>query len=118
MGSHIARPEPIEGRARGSWFDKLTMSVISVFATAVAAQIALGAQQAPDFEAKVRPILAANCYDCHGDQQYGGLRLDSRDAILKGGASGPAVVPGDPDRSLLIQAIRQSNEKLKMPKGG
>jgi mono/diheme cytochrome c family protein len=94
------------------------MSVTIAFATAVAVQIALGAQQAPDFEAKVRPILAANCYDCHGDQQYGGLRLDSRDAILKGGATGPAVVPGDPDKSLLIQAIRQSNEKLKMPKGG
>src|SRR4030095_6736872 len=91
----------------------------AMFAVPLVVQLAL-AQSAtsPDFEAKVRPILAANCYDCHGDQQYGGLRLDSRDAILKGGASGPAVVPGDPDKSLLIQAVRQSSEKLKMPKGG
>ena len=73
---------------------------------------------AEHFEAKVRPILAANCYDCHGDEQYGGLKLDSREAMLKGGASGPAIVPGDPDKSLLIQAVRHTNEKLKMPKGG
>ena len=69
------------------------------------------------FEAKVRPVLAANCYDCHAEEQMGGLRLDSREALLKGGRSGPALVPGDPDKSLLIQAVRQT-EKLKMPKGG
>jgi Protein of unknown function (DUF1549)/Protein of unknown function (DUF1553)/Planctomycete cytochrome C len=75
--------------------------------------------QAPDFEARVRPILAANCYDCHTEEHMGGLRLDSREALLKGGNSGqPAVVPGDPDKSLLIQAVRQTSEKLKMPKGG
>src|SRR2546426_4769591 len=47
----------------------------------------------------------------------GGLRLDSREGLLKGGESGPAIVPGDPDKSLMIQAIRQT-DKLKMPKGG
>jgi mono/diheme cytochrome c family protein len=77
---------------------------------------------APDspefFEASVRPVLAANCYDCHADERMAGLRLDSRDALLKGGRSGPALVPGDPDRSLIIQAVRQTSEKLKMPKGG
>jgi hypothetical protein len=117
MRPSTARPGPVEGRARRSWFDTLTTSGLIVLAAALAVQI-VRAQQSPDFEAKVRPILVANCYDCHGDQQYGGLRLDSRDAILKGGASGPAVVPGDPDKSLLIQAVRQSSEKLKMPKGG
>jgi mono/diheme cytochrome c family protein len=76
------------------------------------------APSAEFFESKVRPVLAANCYDCHTDQEYGGLRLDSREAMLKGGASGPAIVPGDPDKSLLIQAVRQTSEKLKMPKGG
>src|SRR5213593_1391276 len=50
--------------------------------------------------------------------QMAGLRLDSRDGLLKGGRSGPAVVPGDPDKSLLIQAVRQTSETLKMPKGG
>src|SRR4029077_1059076 len=72
----------------------------------------------PDFfEAKVRPVLAANCYDCHTDQRMGGLRVDSREALLKGGRSGPAIVPGEPDKSLLITAVRQTSA-LKMPKGG
>src|SRR5690349_17498502 len=70
------------------------------------------------FEAKVRPVLAANCYDCHTDERMDGLRLDSREAMLKGGRRGPAIVPGDPDQSLLIQAVRQTSDKLKMPKGG
>src|SRR5437868_517784 len=68
------------------------------------------------FEARIRPLLAANCYDCHTDQRMGGLRLDSREALLKGGRSGPAIVPGDPDKSLLIAAVRQTGA-LKMPKG-
>src|SRR5258708_19517438 len=75
------------------------------------------AQSADYFEAKVRPVLAANCYDCHTDERMGGLRLDSREALLKGGKSGPAIVPGDPEKSLLIQAVRQT-AALKMPKGG
>src|SRR5271154_4369842 len=54
------------------------------------------------FEQNVRPLLAEKCYSCHGDKkQKGGLRLDSIEAILKGGESGPAVVPGKPDDSLL-----------------
>ena len=48
----------------------------------------------------------------------GGLRLDSREGLLKGGRSGPAIVPGDPDKSLMIQAVRQTRDTLKMPKGG
>ena len=76
------------------------------------------AAPAPDFfETKVRPILATNCYACHTNSQLGGLRLDSREGLLKGGQSGPAIVPGEPDKSLLVQAIRQTGE-LKMPKGG
>ncbi len=74
-------------------------------------------QSADFFEAKIRPVLAANCYDCHTEEQLGGLRVDSREGLLKGGKSGPAIVPGDPDRSLLIRAVRQS-DTLKMPKGG
>ena len=74
-------------------------------------------QSAEYFEANVRPILAANCYECHTDQRMGGLRLDSRNGLLKGGRSGPAIVPGDPEKSLMIQALRQTGV-LKMPKGG
>src|SRR2546430_17679774 len=72
-------------------------------------------QSAEFFESRVRPILAANCYDCHTDERMGGLRVDSRDGLLKGGRSGPAIVPGDPEKSLLIEAVRQTG-KLKMPK--
>src|SRR5437016_432484 len=69
------------------------------------------------FETKIRPILATECFACHTNSQLGGLRLDSREALLRGGKSGPAIVPGDPDKSLLVIAIRQTGE-LKMPKGG
>lgn len=74
-------------------------------------------QQAEFFEKQVRPVLAEHCFECHGAQkQRGGLRMDSREAILKGGDEGPAVVPGNPDQSLLIQAVRHAGD-LKMPKG-
>src|SRR5437667_4436429 len=76
------------------------------------------AQSSEFFEARVRPVLASNCYECHTDQRNGGLRVDSREALLKGGRRGPAIVPGDPDNSLLMQAVRQTNDALKMPKGG
>src|SRR6476646_9665423 len=78
---------------------------------------ASAAQGAEVFEAKIRPILAANCYDCHTDQRMGGLRVDSREALLKGGRTGPAIVPGDPEKSLPIQAVRQTGI-LKLQKGG
>ena len=69
------------------------------------------------FEAKVRPVLVENCYQCHSTaakKQKGGLHLDTRDAIRRGGDAGPAVVPGKPADSLLLKAVRQSGE-LKMP---
>src|SRR3954454_23760306 len=72
----------------------------------------------PDFfELNVRPVLAANCYSCHTNSQLGDLRVDSREALLKGGKRGPALKPGDPDASLLISAIKQTDADLKMPMG-
>ena len=68
------------------------------------------------FEARIRPVLAQQCFVCHTNSKMAGLRLDSREDILKGGKSGPAIVPGDPDKSLLIGAIRQTGT-LAMPKG-
>src|SRR5262247_1170718 len=74
------------------------------------------------FEKKIRPALVENCYACHSEKSkrpQGGLLLDSIEAMLKGGASGqPAIVPGDPEKSLLIKAIRQTDAKLQMPMGG
>ena len=56
---------------------------------------------------KVQPLLASRCVTCHGpDKAEGGLRLDSREAALKGGDSGPALVPGKPDESLLLMAVK------------
>ncbi len=53
----------------------------------------------PDFfETKIRPTLANNCYSCHTASQLGGLRLDSAEAMMKGGSRGPAIVAGDPDK--------------------
>ena len=60
------------------------------------------------FENKVRPIFANNCYECHTDQASGGMRLDSKGAFDQGGGRGPLIVPGNPDKSLLIQAVKQS----------
>ena len=69
------------------------------------------------FEKKVRPVLATHCYDCHGPQlQQGGLRLDSRQGVLKGGTRGAAVVEGEPDSSWLIKAVR--HQELEMPPAG
>jgi hypothetical protein len=67
------------------------------------------------FEKRVRPVLVEHCVRCHGpDKQKGGLRVDSRVALLNGGENGPAIQPGEPERSLLIEAIRRSGD-LKMP---
>src|SRR5437762_4115191 len=70
------------------------------------------------FEEKVRPLLAANCFECHGaKKQESGLRLDSRAAVIEGGDSGErAVVPGDPDRSLLIKAVNHVGDYHMPPK--
>ncbi len=69
------------------------------------------------FERDVRPVLASRCYSCHGpQQQFSSLRVDSREALLKGGNRGPALVPGDASLSLLARAVR--HDGLKMPSGG
>ena len=71
------------------------------------------------FESRVRPILVDKCFKCHGEKkQSNGLRLDSREAALKGGDTGPALVAGKPDESLLVQAVAQTHAELKMPPSG
>src|SRR5579864_2446177 len=93
--------------------------VVCLAAAAAVLQAQSANPASPDFfEAKIRPILANNCYACHTSSQLGGLRLDSAQAMLKGGSRGPAVKPGDADASLLMVAVRQTDAKLKMPMGG
>jgi hypothetical protein len=70
------------------------------------------------FETRIRPVLASECYECHGaTKQEAGLRLDFASAILTGGDSGPAVIVGDPGQSLLLRSIRHSDPDQRMPKG-
>jgi hypothetical protein len=91
--------------------------LLTTFSSAVAAD--LTPSQSEFFESKIRPLLADNCYKCHSAQSEkvkGGLLLDSRDGILNGGDSGPAIVPGDPEKSLLIKAVRYTDSDLQMPK--
>src|SRR5262245_30848305 len=67
------------------------------------------------FEKEVRPLLIARCEKCHGPKkQESGLRVDSREARLKGGESGPAIVPGRTDRGTFLEAVRHT-DRLKMP---
>ena len=75
------------------------------------------AEQLRFFETQVRPVLLESCNGCHNAKKIkAGLRLDSRSAILAGGDSGPAIVPGDPEQSSLIAAIRYEGPEMP-PKG-
>ncbi|HEX8910845.1 MAG TPA: PSD1 and planctomycete cytochrome C domain-containing protein, partial [Humisphaera sp.] len=70
------------------------------------------------FEGKIRPLLVNNCYKCHSaaeGKSKGSLTVDSREALLKGGENGPAIVPGDPDKSLLIKAVQYHDKDVQMP---
>jgi mono/diheme cytochrome c family protein len=94
---------------------------LSVLAPAPAARAADPASPAAGelafFEREVRPLLVESCAKCHGaEKQKGGLRVDSLRALLDGGDSGPALVPGRPDESLLIEAVR--HDGLAMPPSG
>src|SRR2546430_16760078 len=72
------------------------------------------AREAEFFETRVRPVLAENCFRCHGPKkQMSGLRLDSREALLTGGENGVVVMPGEPEKSALVKAVRPVGE-LKM----
>lgn len=99
------------------------VTAVLVIAPLVGAGWAQGAEPArsfsPDqldfFEKQVRPLLAANCLSCHGPQkQEGGLRLDTREGVLKGGDEGPAAEAGNAKESRLVQAIRREGD-LQMP---
>src|SRR5438045_7014888 len=76
-------------------------------------------EQIDFFEKRIRPVLVEHCYKCHSaaaEKVKGDLLLDTKEGMAKGGESGkPVVVPGDPDRSRLIEAIRYLNDDLQMP---
>ena len=88
------------------------------------ALLAVSSAQTPrldHFERKIRPVIVEHCQVCHSsalDEPMGGLRLDSRDALRQGGQSGPAVVAGQPEHSLLLKALTYKDANLKMPPTG
>src|SRR5687768_1893756 len=92
----------------------LTLFVLGIVAVPASARAAEPAkEQLEFFETHIRPVLAERCYECHSAQAEklkGELRLDALDGLLKGGAhEGPAVVPGDADKSALLRAIRHAD---------
>ncbi len=96
---------------------------VAVLLIVVARPVASSAADDPDgialFEAKIRPVLVRECYSCHSAQAKsvkGGLRLDSRAAVLAGGESGPILVPGKPEESPLLEALRHEGPEMP-PKG-
>src|SRR5690606_29807428 len=81
-------------------------------------------QQAGDFEffeKSIRPLLSEHCFECHSSKAstvHGGLRLDTAHDLQAGGDSGPAIVPGQPEKSLLITAVQYNSDLVQMPPDG
>jgi cytochrome c553 len=94
----------------------LALTLLAWSWSAVPAPTAPPADAAAEhFERKVRPLFVTHCLKCHGpEKSKGGLRLDSAASLTRGGDSGPAVIPGKPDESLLLRAVRQAGD-VKMP---
>ena len=95
-------------------------ALLSLIVSATLARATTEGESREFFERRIRPVLAQECYECHSTAgpHKAGLVLDHRAAMLTGGESGPVLVPGNPDASLLLQAIRQTHAALKMPKNG
>ena len=90
----------------------LTLVCVTVFA-----QNPSGANE-EFFEMRIRPLFVNKCYACHTEEHMGGLELDTSEHALKGGKSGPVIVPGDPDHSLIVKALHYNDARLKMPPTG
>src|SRR5262249_16208458 len=104
-------------RMRTVFFLSLAI-VLSVPRTAWSQKVRTDSAALVDFfEKKIRPLLADNCYNCHSanTNSNGGLRVDDRNGLILGGGRGPAIVPGHPEKSLLLQAVRHTHKDVKMP---
>src|SRR4249920_2838793 len=94
---------------------------LAMLAAALAFRVNAQNATVDQFEKEIRPVLVSKCYACHSTSAatpQGGLLLDSTQGIRRGGNSGPAIQPGDPEHSLLMHAIRYTDKNLKMPPGG
>src|SRR5438876_12343216 len=101
---------------------RLFLSAISCLLLPLLASLAAAASSSPkpaDYLRDVKPILQSRCYACHGNGTHlGGFQIDSREGILKGGQTHPAVVPGHSERSLLIQLVTGAVPGKIMPARG
>src|SRR3954453_3574066 len=125
-------PSPLSSNGNGGeghkapsiagWCSLIRVGVLVFCATTSSGQtMQLTKGQAEFFENKIRPVLVKNCYKCHSAESAkvkGELLLDTREGLLKGGKTGPAIVPGDLEKSLLIKAVRYKDEDLQMPPKG
>lgn len=96
--------------------------LIALSAAALLVTSSLRAEEASQlFNGKIRPLLESKCFDCHSakaEEVKSGLKLDTLEDILKGGATGPAIVPGDPEGSFLLKALRYEETDYQMPPAG
>src|SRR5579883_2320379 len=118
------RPAPTLPKIQGAAMPRSLLSMISwtILLLALSPWSRAAEEKAPTpeqvrfFEAKVRPVLADQCFKCHGPtKQKANLRLDSRAGMLTGGDTGPVVVEGKPEESLLVAAVRHDEDGPKMP---
>ncbi|MDB6029249.1 MAG: hypothetical protein JWM68_5472 [Verrucomicrobiales bacterium] len=103
-------------RFRIGWF--VILSAVPFLVSIVAQAAEPTPTQLQFFESKIRPIFVDNCYKCHSHEApklKGGLSVEFGEALLKGGTTGPAIIPGDPENSLLIKAVRYVDADLQMP---
>jgi hypothetical protein len=100
--------------------DRLARATLFLLAAFVVLTPSAQSQEGIDFfERKIRPVLVEHCYSCHSEaakKQKGGLYLDTKQGLLDGGDIGPAIVPGHPEKSLLIKAIQYTDPEIRMPK--
>ncbi len=105
------------GHSRHLWFALVATILALPAAFARAEEVKIDQQRIEFFETKIRPLLVANCYNCHSanTNARGGLRVDDRNGLLEGGNRGPAVVAGDPEGSLILRAVSHEMKGLQMP---
>ncbi len=100
------------------YFRKFKFALTILLPWMLAGWVAQAGEDFEFFEKNIRPVLVERCYKCHSEKAEkirGGLRLDSKAHLLKGGETGPAMIPGETEKSLLIKAIRRTNPDLQMP---
>ncbi len=101
-------------KGKSIWLGLVSFAVLSAPAYADESKT----DPAEFFKNRIQPIFAKQCWACHTESKMGGLQLDSREHVLTGGKSGPAIVPGNPGSSILVQAISYTHARLKMPPTG